>query len=359
VQKRIVIKIGSNVITDSEDLIDKKRLSLLVAQTVALYEKGIDVLLVSSGAVAIGKLNKKKISKNIDIISERQIYASIGQIKLMETYCNLFSKYGITCGQILVTKEDFIDRKRYLNIRNCTENLLKNKIIPIVNENDVISINELMFTDNDELSGLFANMIGADDLYILTNVDGIYDGNPNDFDSKVIKFIIKDISDIIKSSSREKSEFGRGGIITKYNTAYKTSKLGVNVFIANGTKNNIITDLYNRNAVSTMFPASKKTLGVKKWLAYSDEIAEGELYIDKKAKEALQSNLATSLLLVGVNEIKNNFKKGALVKIIDENNKVIGVGISNYDSDEAKKLMGKKNIKPIVHYDYLHLTANK
>ena len=357
-QQRIVIKIGSNIITDTEDIVDRKRLKHLVEQIVWFYKQNIDVILVSSGAVALGRI-QKALPNYVDDISERQIHASIGQIKLVETYNELFSKFGITCGQLLVTKEDFKDRKHYLNIYNCIESLLKNKIIPIINENDVISINETMFTDNDELSGLISNMSGADDLYILTNVDGIYDGNPKDFDSKVIKFIIKDISDIIKHSSTQKSSFGRGGIITKYNSAYKTSKLGVNVFIANGKKDNIIQDLYNRVAVSTMFPASKKMTGIKKWLAVSDGLVKGELYIDDKAKTVLESNFATSLLMVGVKEIKNNFEKGDIVRIMDENKKIVGVGISNYDSHEAKELIGKKNIKPIIHYDSLHITNSK
>ena len=354
-QRRIVIKIGSNIISDSEDIIDRKRVKHLVEQIVWLYNQNIDVILVSSGAVALGRMKKANLI-NVDEISGRQIHAAIGQIKLIQTYNDFFQTYGITCGQILVTKEDFKDRKHYLNIYNCTENLLKNRIIPIINENDVISINETMFTDNDELSGLFANMCGADDLFILTNVDGIYDGNPKDFNSKVIKFIIKDISDIIEHSSTQKSSFGRGGIITKYNSAYRTSKLGVNVFIANGKKDNIIHDLYNRMAVSTMFPASKKISNFKKWLAVSHGIVKGELLIDDRAKAALESDIATSLLLVGVKEIRNKFKKGDIVRIVDENNKVVGVGVSNYSSDEALELIGKKNIKPIVHYDTLHIT---
>ena len=355
-QRRIVIKIGSNIITDKEDQVDIKRIKHLVEQIVGLNQQNIDVILVSSGAVALGRI-QKQLPAYTDEISRRQIHAAIGQIKLIETYNEFFSKYGITCGQILVTKEDFKDRRHYLNIYNCIENLLKNKIIPIINENDVVSINETMFTDNDELSGLFANMTGADDLYILTNVDGIYDGNPKDFDSKVIKFIIKDISGLIKHSSTQKSSFGRGGIITKYNSAYKTSKLGVNVFIANGKKDNIITDLYNRMAVSTMFPASKKVSGIKKWLAVSKGIVKGELQIDQRAKAALESSIATSLLLVGVKEVRNNFVKGDIVRIVDEDNNILGVGISNYTSEEAKELMGKKNLKPIVHYDNMHLIS--
>src|SRR6185312_2121766 len=183
---RIVIKIGSNVFTQKDGLPDLKRIGHLVEQIAEIKKKGKDVILVSSGAVASGR-SLMAVSEKYDAVAARQLLASIGQVKLINTYAHLFEQFDMLCSQVLVTKEDFRDRMHYLNMKNCLEILLQHQVIPIVNENDVVSVTELMFTDNDELAGLIASMLNAQALIVLTNVDGIYDGDPNAEGTEVIK----------------------------------------------------------------------------------------------------------------------------------------------------------------------------
>jgi len=174
---RIVIKIGSNVLTREDGLPDLERISHLVAQISEIKKQGKEVILVSSGAVASGR-SLLSVSDKFDAVATRQLFASIGQVKLINTYSELFQKHNLVCAQVLVTKEDFRDRLHYLNMQNCFSILLQHNVVPVVNENDVISVTELMFTDNDELAGLIASMLKADALIILSNVDGIYNGDP-------------------------------------------------------------------------------------------------------------------------------------------------------------------------------------
>src|ERR1700692_3868884 len=183
---RIIIKIGSNVFTQKDGLPDLNRISHLVEQIAEIKKQGKEVILVSSGAVASGR-SLINVSEKYDAIAARQLLASIGQVKLINTYAQLFDQFNILCSQVLVTKEDFRDRLHYLNMKNCLEILLQHQVIPVVNENDVVSVTELMFTDNDELAGLIASMLNAQALIVLTNVDGIYDGDPNNEDTRVIE----------------------------------------------------------------------------------------------------------------------------------------------------------------------------
>src|SRR6201996_8315681 len=184
--QRIVIKIGSNVLTRKDGLPDLERIKHLVEQIARIKKQGKEVVLVSSGAVASGR-SLISVSDKFDAIATRQLFASIGQVKLINTYAAGFEKFNILCSQVLVTKEDFRDRLHYLNMKNCLKILLQHHVIPVVNENDVVSITELMFTDNDELAGLIAAMLNAQALILLTNVDGIYDGNPAEEGAKVIE----------------------------------------------------------------------------------------------------------------------------------------------------------------------------
>src|ERR1700748_2866322 len=186
--QRIIIKIGSNVLTQPDGLPDLNRITHLVEQIAKIKRQGIEVVLVSSGAVASGR-SLISISEKFDAIATRQLFASIGQVKLINTYAQQFEKYNILCSQVLVTKEDFRDRLHYLNMKNCLKILLQHHVIPVVNENDVVSVTELMFTDNDELAGLIASMLNAQALIILSNVDGLYDGNPKLPGAKLIEQI--------------------------------------------------------------------------------------------------------------------------------------------------------------------------
>jgi glutamate 5-kinase len=354
--KRIVVKIGSNVLTQGNGLPDQHRIAALVDQIVDIKKQGIDVILVSSGAVAAGR-SLITVSDKYDAIAARQLLASIGQVKLINNYAALFEKHDMLCSQVLVTTEDFKGRQHYLNMQNCLEILLQHHVIPIVNENDVVSVTELMFTDNDELAGLIASMLNAQAMIILTNVDGIYTGNPNDKGSELITEVSGNGVDFSSFVTTSKSQFGRGGMITKSHMAQKTAKLGIAVHIANGTKENILLDVLNNVVPHTRFIPDKTASGKKKWLAHSEKAATGIVQVNAGAKTALTSNRATSLLPVGVVDVLTDFKKGEIIKLIDDQKKVIALGIAEYGADKAKENIGQKNQKPLVHYDYLYLLS--
>lgn len=242
--RRIAVKVGSNVLTRRDGTLDITRMSAIVDQVAELHKRGMQVILVSSGAVASGR-SEISPSHTLDEVSSRQLYSAIGQAKLMGKYYTLFREHGITCGQVLTTKEGLDKEDHYLNQQRCMEVMLAEGVIPIVNENDTLSITELMFTDNDELSGLMAQMMQVDGLIILSNIDGIYDGNPADPASRVIRSVAAtdNMEQYIQS---EKSSLGRGGMLTKCHIARKVASEGIPVVIANGKTEDILLHLIDQ-----------------------------------------------------------------------------------------------------------------
>jgi glutamate 5-kinase len=242
--KRIVVKIGSNVLTRRDGKLDVTRMSALVDQIAWLRSQGIEVIVVSSGAVACGR-RELKVEHELDSVEQRQLYSALGQVKLVGLYYDLFREFHIHVGQVLTMKENFQPGEQYKNQRACMTVMLENNVLPIVNENDTVSVTELMFTDNDELSGLIAQMMQADTLILLSNIDGIYDGHPDNPASQIIPRVEPgtDLSQYIKE---EKSAFGRGGMHSKYTTAQKVQQAGIRVIIANGERDNILSDLVER-----------------------------------------------------------------------------------------------------------------
>lgn len=241
--KRIAVKVGSNVLTRADGTLDITRMSALTDQVAELHKRGIQVILISSGAVASGR---SEIAPNhtLDEVSSRQLYSAIGQAKLMGKYYTLFREHGIICGQVLTTKEGLDKEDHYQNQQHCMEVMLSERVIPIVNENDTLSITELMFTDNDELSGLMAEMMKVDMLIILSNIDGIYNGNPSSPDSKVIRNIqVANDEDLTQYIQSEKSSLGRGGMLTKCHIACRVANKGIPVIIANGKNEDILLHL--------------------------------------------------------------------------------------------------------------------
>ena len=354
--KRIALKVGSNVLTRKDGTLDITRMSSLVDQIAELHRKGLEIVLISSGAVASGR-SEIQVKGKLDDISARQLYSAVGQAKLINRYYNFFKEHGIACGQVLTTKESLSTRRHYLNQKNCVSIMLENKVIPIMNENDTIAVTELMFTDNDELSGMIAAMMNVEALIILSNIDGIYNGKPESSGSNVIREIDinKDISAYIQTNN---SSFGRGGMLTKYRIARKVAKEGIEVIIANGKTENILQQLLERNSevvCSRFLPAQKTSSGIKKWIAHSDSFAKGEIHINTHAVKALSGEKANSLLPVGVVAIQGEFEKDDIVRIFDEKGLPIGVGKVGCDSNKALELIGKKGSKPLIHYDYLYL----
>lgn len=361
---RITVKIGSNVLTRPDGSLDVTRMSALTDQIALLRKQGIEVLLVSSGAVAAGRSELKNIDANrMDAVDQRQLYSAVGQVKLINRYYELFRDYGIEVAQVLTMKESFSTRRHYLNQRNCMQVMLDNGVLPIINENDTISVTELMFTDNDELSGLVASMMDSDALIILSNIDGIYTGNPADASSHLIEKVEpgKDLSDYIQT---EKSGFGRGGMQTKSHIAQKVAQEGIEVVIANGKRENILVDVVNQlrhtpGAKSVSFtrfvPSGEEASSVKRWIAHSDGFAKGSIFLNEGATLRIQGDEAMSILPIGIVKVEGDFDTHDIIQIRDFQGCPLGVGRTDFSSDEVRQLMGKRNKKPIVHYDYLFL----
>ncbi len=241
---RLVIKIGSNVLTRADGKLDVTRMSALVDQVAWLRQQGYEVILVSSGAVACGR-RELQVEHELGSVEQRQLFSALGQVKLIGLYYDLFREFHIHVGQVLTMKENFEPGEQFENQRACMRVMLENGVLPIVNENDTVCVTELMFTDNDELSGLIAQMMEADTLILLSNIDGIYTGHPDDPQSQLIRTVAPgtDLSQYIRT---EKSAFGRGGMHSKYTTASQVQAAGIRVIIANGERENILIDLMER-----------------------------------------------------------------------------------------------------------------
>ena len=256
---RIVIKIGSNVLTRPDGKLDVTRMSAIVDQVAWLRQQGHEVVLVSSGAVACGR-SELKVEHALDSVEQRQLFSALGQVKLIGLYYDLFREFRIPVGQVLTMKENFEPGEQFDNQRACMRVMLENGVLPIVNENDTVSVTELMFTDNDELSGLIAQMMQADTLILLSNIDGIFTGNPADPQSQLVKEVLPgtDLSDYIQT---EKSSAGRGGMQSKYATAVRVQQAGIRVIIANGKRDNILIDLLQnkQNVPHTEFKPNNGT----------------------------------------------------------------------------------------------------
>ena len=362
---RIIVKIGSNVLTRPDGTLDVTRMSALVDQVADLHRQGIEVVMVSSGAVASGRgemRGDRAVRRHLDAVSARQLYSAVGQAKLINRYYELFREHGIVCGQVLTTKEDFATRHQYLNQKHCMEVMIDNGVIPVVNENDTTSVTELMFTDNDELSGLIAAMMGAQALVLLSNVDGVYDGDPADPSSSIIREIAPDEkaqADPVTFISKSKSSLGRGGMGSKFRTASKVASEGIAVYIANGRRDGILQAIVagGNNVPCTLFtPAMRPVSGMKKWIAHSDSFAKGAIHVNRGAYEALTSSVrATSLLPVGVTQVEGEFEKDDIVKIISPAGEPFAMGRVCCDSATAAARAGTQGSRPLIHYDYLYI----
>lgn len=354
---RVAIKIGSNVLTRPDGSLDFTRMSAIVDQVADLRRQGAKVIMISSGAVASGR-SELKLGQNLDSVSARQLYSAVGQAKLINRYFELFREHGMACGQILTTKENFSTRRHYLNQRHCMEVMLENDVIPIVNENDTVSVTELMFTDNDELSGLIASMMDMQALVILSNIDGVYTGDPKLPGSQLISDIRRP-SDAERYISESRSSLGRGGMTTKYRIATKVAEEGIAVMIANGKRANVLLDLLidgRDKAPHTLFhPAETAASGLKKWIAHSEDFAKGTVVINEGAVSALRSPARASLLPVGIVAIEGAFDEGDIVKVCDQQGRAVAWGRAGYNSATAARTIGQRDAKPLIHTDYLYI----
>lgn len=354
--KRIAIKIGSNVLTRPDGTLDITRMSALVDQIAELHRKGIRVIMISSGAVASGR-SELHLGDRLDSVSARQLYSAVGQAKLINRYYELFRDHGIACGQVLTTKENFSTRRHYLNQKHCMEVMLANNVIPIVNENDTVSVTELMFTDNDELSGLIASMMNMQALIILSNIDGVYDGDPSIPGTRLITDI-RENDDASGGITESRSSLGRGGMATKYRIATKVAAEGTAVIIANGKRENVLIDLLTpeKDVPHTLFhPSTEAASGLKKWIAHSEDFAKGNIIVNDGAAEAILSPVRASLLPVGVTSIDGNFEEGDIVSVSRADGKIIAWGRIGYNVDDARRVAGEREARPLIHSDYLYI----
>jgi glutamate 5-kinase len=268
----------------------------------------------------------------------------------------LFESLGLTVAQVLATKSDFQTRRHYLNMRGCIEALLVAGIVPVVNENDVVSVTELMFTDNDELAGLLAGMVNADILCLLTTVPGVYDGDPQDPATECIRAWDENRHRVEDIVSRGTSALGRGGMHNKITIARKVARLGTEVVIADGADARILDKILGDSRAGTRFPVMGDASPAKKWLASADFHATGSVTINTGAQDALlDSNRLASLLPVGIEAVDGPFDAGDVIRIYGHDGKVLGCGRARYDHLEATEIMGQRGQKPLIHYDYLYL----
>ncbi len=345
--ERIVLKIGTNVLTDEDGNLDQAVIKHLVAEIATLKSKGIEVVLVSSGAVGAGRATLT-LPKKLNQVTKRQVYSAIGQIRLLGYYQEAFANYDIFCAQVLATKEDFRDRKHFINMKRCLSALMRDDIVPIINENDVISITELMFTDNDELAGLTASLINAEALIILSSVDGVLAR-----DGTVIRSSHARDEAILEHITTSKSSFGRGGMFTKVRICQQAAMLGIHAYIANGKQCRLV-DLIRQDAACTYFRPQKAHSGIKKWMAFNEDGAQAKVFINNGALEILKDSArVASLLPVGIITFQGDFKKGDLINIHHEERGKVGIGIAAYGSKKLKPLIGERGGKAFIHYDYL------
>ncbi len=364
--KRAVVKVGSNVLTADNGL-NLKAMRSIARQICTLMDSGLEVILVSSGAMASG-IKKIGLAQRPDELPKRQAVAAIGQAGLMMEYEKAFGRYNQKVAQILLTSEDLASRKRYLNARNTLNTLLSWQVVPIVNENDTVWIEEIKLGDNDNLAAMITLLMDADVLINLTDIDGLYTQDPRVYPEAEL---IATVSRITRETERFAGDIpgalGTGGMISKIKAARKVNSAGVPMVIARGDKPNILIKLFGGEKHGTYFvPKTQRLTSRKCWIAFSLK-PQGVLKIDDGAATALLRN-GKSLLPSGILEVTSDFGVGAPVEFVNRHNDVLGIGLVNYTSSEIKKIMGLKSNRikqvlghksydEIIHRDNLAITV--
>ncbi|TDI89975.1 MAG: glutamate 5-kinase [Candidatus Dadabacteria bacterium] len=350
---RVIVKIGSSVLTDKDGSLSESIFEKLAREISKIRDKNIEVIVVSSGAIASG-MKKLGITKRPKEISMKQAIAASGQSTLIWHYERAFSAFNLNVAQILLTLDGFLDRKRFLNARKTLITLLAMGIIPIVNENDTVAVEEIMLGDNDNLAAHITSLIEADLLIMLTDIEGLYNKDPRNNEDAELISVIKRIGEEIENTAGD--TFGRttiGGMKTKIEAAKKAAAFGVPTIIANGKNGSVLEDIFDGKEVGTLFLPSEESLsGRKHWIAFTLKSA-GEIVIDDGAKKAITSS-GKSLLPSGIKEVKGNFGVGESVTCVDENGTQVARGLTSYSSQDIRKIMGSKtsDIEGILGYKY-------
>jgi len=353
---RIVAKFGTSLLTGGSERLDRDVMSNLVAQVAQLHERGREVVVVSSGAIASGR-HRLGLARKLKGIPFKQVLASVGQYYLMQAYEQLFQQHGITVAQALLAKADLVDRAGYLNARNTLLALLELKVLCVVNENDVVAVDELeeaRFGDNDNLSAMVANLIDADLLLLLTDAAGLYTADPHrNANARLIPEVRQIDSAIERLAADTYGDLGTGGMITKLEAARLATASGVTVVVADGREPDVVLRVAGGEAVGTRFlPVASKLESRKRWML-SGLSTKGKLVVDSGAATALRKQ-KRSLLAAGIREVEGIFQRGDIVNIYDPGGVQLGCGITNYGSADINAIKGthSRKIITLLGYDY-------
>jgi glutamate 5-kinase len=365
--KRVVVKAGSGILTTKAGL-NRRVINGLTIDICALRNKGIEVILVSSGAIASG-LKKIGLTRRPESISQQQAVAAIGQSSLMMAYEKAFGRHGQKVAQILITRDDLNHRGRYLNARNTVFTLLAWKIVPIINENDTVVVDEIKFGDNDNLSAMVTNMTESQLLVNLTDIDGLFHKDPRtNRDARLIRVVERVDREVMRYASSIPGFLGTGGMASKIRAAQKVALGGTPTIIANGLKPGILKKIFDGQEVGTLFMPQEVALrGRKHWIVFTKS-PKGEIIIDRGAEMALLKG-GKSLLPSGIEEVRGRFSLGDSVVLLNEHNQELAVGMVNYHSGDIKKIMGLKSTEiesrlgykhddEVIHRDNLVITSD-
>ncbi|MCD6465016.1 glutamate 5-kinase [Candidatus Bathyarchaeota archaeon] len=355
--KLVVVKVGTSSLTKNDGSLDLDVMRELTRQVAEAVKMGYQMILVTSGAIASG-IAELGVKLNPNDIVFKQACAAVGQGILMSHYRELFKQYGLKVAQVLLTKEDLANRISYIHTCNVLDRLLSLGVIPIINENDVTSVDEIMpvmkgykvnFSDNDILSVLIANAVQADMVIILSDVDGLYDANPNRKKNAKIISVVEKITPEIRAVAEGKSAFGRGGMKTKLEAAEIAMQSGIPLIIANSKRKNVILDILKGKQVGTYFKPTGRMPAIKRWIAYGAG-AKGQIKVNEGAKQAILRG--ASLLAAGIESVSGQFKIGDVVSIIGPDEREFARGIVNYSSEEINLIKGLKTsqIKRVLGY---------
>ena len=354
--KRIVIKVGSSTITYGNGKRNFSRIDRLAREIADLANQGKEIILVSSGAVAVG-VDRLGLAAKPKTIPGKQAAAAVGQGVLMHTYEKIFAEYGQIVAQVLLTRMDSVDRHRYTNSRNTFLALLEHKVIPIVNENDVVAIDELKIGDNDNLSALVAGIIDADLLIILSDIDGLYTANPqNDPNAKLVPEVTDITPEIEASAGDAGSKVGTGGMFTKIQAAKMATSSGINMVIASGEEKDAISRILDGEEIGTLFVSRENRLQFRKrWLAFGARIA-GKIVVDDGCDKAVRKAGGCSILPAGITDVEGEFEAGNTISVVNKNGHELARGLANYSSEELDMIKGAKtseieNILGHKHFD--------
>lgn len=340
--RRVVVKVGTSTLTHSNGQLNLERMERLVRELADLHNRDVEVILVSSGAIGTGanRMGLKKIPKTLP---EKQALAAIGQGRLLHMYEKFFAEYGKTVAQVLLTREDLDERIRYLNATNTLLAILNMQVIPIINENDTVIVEEIKIGDNDTLSTMVAGIVNADLLIILSDVDGLYDSDPRINKEARLQSEVNEVTPEMESNAASRgTTFASGGMLTKLKSASICMAAGIPMVIANSAEKNVIRRIFDGEELGTVFlPKEAKMHARKKWLAFGT-VLHGELTVDAGAEQALV-NRGKSLLASGVVKADGEFDRGTVVGVLTPDGKEIARGLVNYSAEEIRRIAGKKS----------------